>query len=357
MTSMDGAYSTSSITPVSKSGYMMQSHNMKRFWPVVILSAALILALSAVGVFSNQNEPDLSSAARARIEQARAAIVTIKTVDQSDQTTAQSRGFFIRKDLVATDGEVPDKNSRVVITAPDQRTIRVVSPGHYFLPYVLVEPQADFPMLKLGDSERVAVNDRVYMLDEAGKIVTGIITGFTTLNHTRTFSLSMPIDSNAKGAPIFNRDGEVIGMATRGSNGESAGLAWPSEVLAMMTHLNEPGVGVGAGSGRPFSREPSSTNANTSAASRVDTKPVRLSTPAARYTEAARANRVEGSVVLRVRVDEDGNVSGTSVVRGLPDGLTEQAIAAARASKFKPAMKDGKPVPYWVVLEISFSIR
>jgi hypothetical protein len=26
----------------------------------------------------------------------------------------------------------------------------------------------------------------------------------------------------------------------------------------------------------------------------------------------------------------------------LPDGLTEQAIAAARQSKFKPAMKDGK---------------
>jgi protein TonB len=61
--------------------------------------------------------------------------------------------------------------------------------------------------------------------------------------------------------------------------------------------------------------------------------------------------------VLRVRVDEEGNVSGTSVVRGLPDGLTEQAVAAARASKFKPAMKDGKPVADWVVLEISFSIR
>jgi len=45
------------------------------------------------------------------------------------------------------------------------------------------------------------------------------------------------------------------------------------------------------------------------------------------------------------------------VVRGLPDGLTEQAIAAARQAKFKPAMKDGKPVPYWMVIQMDFNIR
>jgi protein TonB len=124
-----------------------------------------------------------------------------------------------------------------------------------------------------------------------------------------------------------------------------------------MTHLGEPGVGIGAGTGRPFSREPAPATTYTAAAPSDYTKPVRLSTPAARYTEAARANRVEGSVTLRVRIDEAGNVSGISVVRGLPDGLTEQAIAAARASKFKPATRDGKPVAAWMVMEISFTIR
>ena len=106
-------------------------------------------------------------------------------------------------------------------------------------------------------------------------------------------------------------------------------------------------MGVGAGA----------SNADGSAATRVDTKPVRLSAPNPRYTEAARANGIQGSVVLRVLVGEDGYVNAIRVVRGLPDGLTEQAIAAARLSKFKPAMKDGKPVPNWVVLEINFNIR
>jgi protein TonB len=62
-------------------------------------------------------------------------------------------------------------------------------------------------------------------------------------------------------------------------------------------------------------------------------------------------------VLVRVLVDEDGNVKLIRVIRGLPDGLTEEAITAARQTKFKPAMKDGKPVPFWVGLEINFNIR
>jgi Gram-negative bacterial TonB protein C-terminal len=45
------------------------------------------------------------------------------------------------------------------------------------------------------------------------------------------------------------------------------------------------------------------------------------------------------------------------VVRGLPDGLTEQAIAAVRLSKFKPAAKDAKPVEFWIAVEINFNLR
>jgi protein TonB len=60
---------------------------------------------------------------------------------------------------------------------------------------------------------------------------------------------------------------------------------------------------------------------------------------------------------MSVLVGEDGTVKSIRVVRGLPDGLTEQAVAVARETKFKPAMKDGKPVPLWVGLEISFVIR
>ena len=69
-----------------------------------------------------------------------------------------------------------------------------------------------------------------------------------------------------------------------------------------------------------------------------------VSQPKATYTEEGRKNQVTGVVVLRVVLRFDGTVGNISVVSGLPDGLTEQAIAAARQIRFTPAQKDGVPV-------------
>jgi TonB family protein len=76
--------------------------------------------------------------------------------------------------------------------------------------------------------------------------------------------------------------------------------------------------------------------------------------PQPAYTEAARENRVVGVVRLRVVLCPSGSVSNITVVKGLPDGLTEQAIAAARKVKFEPAEKDGQKVAQFQLLEYSF---
>lgn len=321
------------------------------------ISSGMLLALCAVATFG-QDTSELDATIRERIERARSSIVTVKVVGQSNETISESLGFFIRKDLVATDVEIVERKSRIEVTvATNAGAVKVLSSGNYFLPYVLLEKQAEVMPLTLADDERIALNDSVYMLSDSGKIVAGTITGATTIKNTRAFLISLTVDSNNKGAPVFNRYGEVIGIAATSPDGQRAGLIWPSHLLATLKHLGEPGVGTGAGDGPRFSRESATTNTASSAATRVDTKPVRLSAPTPRYTDAARANGVQGSVLLRVLVADDGNVNAVRVVRGLPDGLTEQAIDVARRSKFKPAMKDGKPVPYWVGLEINFNIR
>jgi len=51
-----------------------------------------------------------------------------------------------------------------------------------------------------------------------------------------------------------------------------------------------------------------------------------------------------------------GSVTNISTIRGLPDGLTERAIAAAKIIKFTPAMKDGHPVSMWMQLEYNFNL-
>ena len=67
-----------------------------------------------------------------------------------------------------------------------------------------------------------------------------------------------------------------------------------------------------------------------------------VSKPEPQFTEAARQNQVTGTVVLRAIFSMSGAVEDVTVVRGLPDGLTEKAIMAARQIRFIPAIKDGR---------------
>jgi TonB family protein len=85
-------------------------------------------------------------------------------------------------------------------------------------------------------------------------------------------------------------------------------------------------------------------------------RPVILERKKADYTPEARNNRIEGSVALSVIFRSDGVVAGIKVVRGLPDGLTEKAIEAARKIRFVPAIKDGEPVSVRAALEYWFSL-
>ncbi len=105
-----------------------------------------------------------------------------------------------------------------------------------------------------------------------------------------------------------------------------------------------PGLGTGTGPG--------------GVATVVDSKPVNLNRPRPNYTEEARKNKISGVVRVRVLVGADGAVKQVRLAGGgLPDGLNEEAIRAAYQIRFRPAMKDGQPVAYWMPIEIEFNLR
>ena len=88
----------------------------------------------------------------------------------------------------------------------------------------------------------------------------------------------------------------------------------------------------------------------------VTRRAVLISKPEPGFTEAARRNNVTGVVKLRLALRADGTVSDISVVKGLPDGLTERAIEAAKRIRFTPAQKEGRNVSQWVSVEYNFNI-
>lgn len=88
----------------------------------------------------------------------------------------------------------------------------------------------------------------------------------------------------------------------------------------------------------------------------VNSKARVLSKPEPQYTEEARKNQVTGTVVLRAVFTSGGQVTNIRAVAGLPYGLTDRAIAAARQIKFMPATKDGRPVSMYIQLEYNFNL-
>lgn len=78
--------------------------------------------------------------------------------------------------------------------------------------------------------------------------------------------------------------------------------------------------------------------------------------PKPSYTDAARQNQVQGKVTLRVTFLASGSIGGVSTIKGLPYGLTEQAIAAARSMRFTPAMVNGVRRDTVRTVEFSFAI-
>jgi TonB family protein len=88
----------------------------------------------------------------------------------------------------------------------------------------------------------------------------------------------------------------------------------------------------------------------------VSSKARVLSKPEPQYTEEARKNQVTGTVVLRAVFTSGGQVTNIRAVSGLPYGLTERAIAAARQIKFSPATKDGHAVSMYIELQYNFNL-
>ena len=77
------------------------------------------------------------------------------------------------------------------------------------------------------------------------------------------------------------------------------------------------------------------------------------------YTSAAMRRKIQGVVHMTAVIDRDGKPTDITVVKSLDNqyGLDDNAVAALKEWRFKPAMKDGKPVLFHVTIEMSFTLR
>ena len=71
--------------------------------------------------------------------------------------------------------------------------------------------------------------------------------------------------------------------------------------------------------------------------------------PPERYEEG-----LDVKVIVRVVIDEAGNITGASVFNSGGPGFDEAALAAARRWKFKPALQNGVPAESFAMIYVVF---
>jgi TonB family protein len=88
-----------------------------------------------------------------------------------------------------------------------------------------------------------------------------------------------------------------------------------------------------------------------------EVKPPRATyVPEPDFTDAARYEKFQGTVVLSLVVAKDGSVHQVHLIRPLGMGLDEQAEARLHTWKFSPATRNGQPVAVEMNAEVSFNL-
>jgi TonB family protein len=133
--------------------------------------------------------------------------------------------------------------------------------------------------------------------------------------------------------PVSNGTGSGGGIGSGSNGGVGSG--------------NGPGVGPGTGGG--IGGGPYRIGGGVSS-------PVAIYDPDPEYSDEARKEKYQGTVILWVVIGADGLPHQMKVQRSLGMGLDEKAMEAVKRWRFKPAMRNGQPVPVEVNVEVNFRL-
>jgi protein TonB len=77
-----------------------------------------------------------------------------------------------------------------------------------------------------------------------------------------------------------------------------------------------------------------------------------------KYPSDAKDKRIQGKVIMRFKVKEDGSVSDVAVINGVyPSIDTESIRVIGTLPKFTPGKLKGKNVAVWYMVPITFSLK
>ena len=154
-------------------------------------------------------------------KQASPAVVLIEAIGADGKPMKSGSGL-----LVSADGKL--LTNYHVISHAKQATVKLANGDAYDLVEVLAVdkrkdiaflkiPAVELPTAKLGRSNSVDIGQTVYSIGSPlglqNTLSQGLVSGIREMDGYRLLQMSAPISPGSSGGPVFNANGEVIGIA------------------------------------------------------------------------------------------------------------------------------------------------
>jgi serine protease Do len=190
-----------------------------------VLALFVAMAAAVSGCASSQQSaaaPSGESAAKKTLTPAQIAANAMPSIVAIRTPNGLGTGFVVRADgWIVTNLHVVAGSDRVLVRLPSEKILPVVevmnaSPEHDLV--VLRIEAKDLPPLALGDSGSVRPGDPVvaigHPLGFEDTVSNGLLSGVRKVDGMVLLQVSAPIAPGSSGGPLFNEQGEVIGVAT-----------------------------------------------------------------------------------------------------------------------------------------------
>ncbi|MFZ3064542.1 MAG: tetratricopeptide repeat protein [Nitrospirota bacterium] len=150
------------------------------------------------------------------------AVVVVVTYNAKGEPISQGSGFIIRPDgAVITNYHVISNAVDIAVKAGD-KVLKVEGLLHIDKENDLVILKAkgkDLPFVKIGDIAKMNIGEKVYVISSPegleNTISDGILSGIREItSDKKILQITAPISPGSSGGPVFNKNGEVIGIAT-----------------------------------------------------------------------------------------------------------------------------------------------
>jgi tetratricopeptide (TPR) repeat protein/phosphohistidine swiveling domain-containing protein len=150
------------------------------------------------------------------------AVVVVVTFDEKNEPLMQGSGFVVREDGAIVTNYHVIGNAKDIKVKVGEKVLDVEG-------LILADKENDLVILKakgeklqtvkIGDSEKATIGEKVYVISSPkgmeNTISDGLLSGIREISpDKKVLQITAPVSSGSSGSPVFNKDGEVIGIAT-----------------------------------------------------------------------------------------------------------------------------------------------